>query len=48
MADKILTEFQRKWLYDYYQQHPLAYMDQARDAFTRMDQTSILIASVGQ
>ncbi|ETM00694.1 hypothetical protein L917_02609, partial [Phytophthora nicotianae] len=38
----------RKWLYDYYQQHPLAYMDQARDAFTRMDQTSILIASVGQ
>ncbi|ETN14436.1 hypothetical protein PPTG_22123 [Phytophthora nicotianae INRA-310] len=54
---KLLVEFRatyrhraidRKWLYDYYQQHPLAYMDQARDAFTRMDQTSILIASVGQ
>ncbi|OWZ10567.1 LOW QUALITY PROTEIN: hypothetical protein PHMEG_00016568 [Phytophthora megakarya] len=34
-ADNKFTKPQRNWLYQYYQQYPLSYLDEAREAFIR-------------
>ncbi|ETI48343.1 hypothetical protein F443_07621 [Phytophthora nicotianae P1569] len=35
------TSDQRQWLLDYYHDHPLAYLDEAQDAFVQVHSTNI-------
>ena len=45
-AEKKFTPAQRAWLFDYYQAHPLAYLDEAQDAFARIHRVPISKTSV--
>ncbi|OWZ01181.1 hypothetical protein PHMEG_00027489 [Phytophthora megakarya] len=47
-ATRKFTATHRKWLCDFYAEHPLAYLDEARDAFVRAYQVSILVSTVWQ
>lgn len=47
-AIRKFTTAHREWLCNYYAVHPLAYLDEARDAFVRAHQLSISISSVWQ
>eukprot|EP00644_Phytophthora_capsici_P006574 jgi/Phyca11/118488/e_gw1.36.361.1 len=45
-TDKKFTESHRKWLFDFYQQRPLSFLDEAQEAFKRAHHISISISSV--
>ncbi|OWY93737.1 hypothetical protein PHMEG_00036757 [Phytophthora megakarya] len=42
------TAAHRKWLCDFYAEHPLAYLDEAHDAFVRAYQVSFSVSTVWQ